>query len=356
MHIITTIERGGAENQLFTLVKTQRDHDHKVEVAYIKGNPELKSLFEEIDVIVHDLSSYPNFLLQIFALRNILNKSTPNVAHAHLPRAELILKLSTLHMKIRRVYTRHNQEAFFPNRPKCISNFLSRFVSMNAYAGIAISHAVRRYCVARGEIHDESRFSTIHYGFEPGSVYSSENKKEPRLGNIACTVSRLVAQKDLPTMIAGFKQYIASDERAGELQIIGEGPLKEELILLVAELGLSNRIKFLGRSSDVESLMLESSIFILSSRYEGFGLVLLEALNCKLPIIATRSEAVVEVLGTDYPYLFEIGNSKELAAKLTEIADVDLEWYERYSGERLILFSTDKLIEQTLRIYQNGFL
>ena len=162
-HIITTIKKGGAENQLFTLVKTQRTQKYQVENVVIKGRPELKVLFEQSGVVIYDLSHFRNPAFQIFAFRNILKKSNPDFVHAHLPRIESILKLSTLFMKIRRVYARHNQEAFFPEKPKFISNMLSKFVSMNAYGGIAISSAVRSYCVARGEIYGERKITQRSY-------------------------------------------------------------------------------------------------------------------------------------------------------------------------------------------------
>ena len=88
-HLITTIERGGAEKQLLTLASEQVQSGIKVEVIFLKGKPELKKEFEESGINVNKLLTGKNFLHQIFLLSKYLRKN-PSPVHAHLPKSELL--------------------------------------------------------------------------------------------------------------------------------------------------------------------------------------------------------------------------------------------------------------------------
>jgi hypothetical protein len=80
------------------------------------------------------------------------------------------------------------------------------------------------------------------------------------------------------------------------LKVAGDGPLRAELESLTQELGLSERVMFLGYQNDMVAFLKEIDIFVLSSHYEGFGLVLVEAMAAGLPVVATDVGGVREVL------------------------------------------------------------
>ena len=88
-HLITTIERGGAEKQLLTLASEQVQSGLNVVVLYLKGKPDLRNEFEESGVEVNDLLVGKSFLKQIFLLSKYLRKN-PSPVHAHLPKSELL--------------------------------------------------------------------------------------------------------------------------------------------------------------------------------------------------------------------------------------------------------------------------
>jgi len=97
---------------------------------------------------------------------------------------------------------------------------------------------------------------------------------------------RLVHQKGFDVLIRAFA-VAAHDCPDLRLAIAGEGPQAGLLRELVTELKLNDRVMFLGIVSGLQALMHEADVFVLSSRYEGFPNVLLEALACGLPVIAT---------------------------------------------------------------------
>ena len=101
-----------------------------------------------------------------------------------------------------------------------------------------------------------------------------------------------------------------------KLIIVGDGSQKQELINFVDELGLQDSVVFYGKSQCVTTVMKTFKVFVLSSIYEGFGLVLLEAASTGIPIIAANNSAIPEVTGRDYMGLFETSNIYGLSEKI----------------------------------------
>ena len=148
-HLITTINRGGAENQLLILVKEQIRQGFEVHIVFLKGEPELGSDFGKAGALVHPELARVSLLFQTFKFRKII-KGANAIVHAHLPRAELVALLTFTRFKF--IASRHNAEPFFPGAPKIISNLLSRLVELRSERIIAISNAVRDFLVGRGEV------------------------------------------------------------------------------------------------------------------------------------------------------------------------------------------------------------
>ena len=110
--------------------------------------------------------------------------------------------------------------------------------------------------------------------------------------------------------------FIIENIPQATLSIVGSGPLEIELKKLADELGISNKIDWLGRRSDIDNFLQNIDLFLLTSAYEGFGLVLLEAMANRVPIIAAKNSAIPEVIG-DFPEtLFETGNYLDLSEKI----------------------------------------
>ena len=93
IHLITTIEFGGAEKQLLILARNQIKQGLEVEVFYLKGKPELKTKFEDLGVKVNSLLVDQPFIFQVTKFRKLIRRNK-NFVHAHLPQAELVAALA----------------------------------------------------------------------------------------------------------------------------------------------------------------------------------------------------------------------------------------------------------------------
>ena len=117
----------------------------------------------------------------------------------------------------------------------------------------------------------------------------SKKSKKKRFNNLL-SVGRLTKQKDFYNLIISFS-FIKDQIPNYKLIIIGDGHLKNELQNLVESLGLKKRIILTGWKKNLKKYYLNSKLFILNSVYEGFGNVLIDAINYDLPIITTNCKS-----------------------------------------------------------------
>ena len=345
IHVITTISMGGAEKQLLTLASEQVKSGREVTVLYLKGIPELSDLFIKSGVKIVDEYSNRNIAIQYYYLRRFLRRNKTAIVHAHLPRAELFSTLAPKEVSL--FASRHNAEPFFPGAPKVVSRILSRYVSRRATKVVAISEAVKQYLIDCNEVTESNKIQVVLYGFNrsfrdeniPDSQIEMLKDKKTIIG----TISRLVPQKDLGTLIKAFHIFLNENPDA-YLVIVGDGVMKEELSALTYKLGVESNVLWYGRTANINSILRKFDLFALTSLYEGFGLVLLEAMENGVPIVAARNSAIPEVLGDEYEGLFRTGDYKGLAALLGS----SLEKYQnlrmrKYLAERIEIFQPDRM-------------
>lgn len=349
-HVITTINRGGAENQLLVLVREQVRIGLEVHVIYLKGEPELEKDFARAGATVHHELAQKSVLVQPFLLRKLIGKGE-SIVHAHLPRAELASLLKPKNVKL--IVSRHNAEPFFPGAPILVSNILARVVEIRSKKIIAISNAVRNYLISRGEVRNPENIVVVLYGYQRHFSDKRDKTDVSFSLNKIGSISRLADQKDIPTMLQAFKTFREAHPQV-TLSILGAGPLDSELKNLTKQMGLGESVTFHGRSSKIYEFLAELDAFILTSKYEGFGMVLLEAMDSGLPIIASNNSAIPEVLGSDFLGLCQTGNAADFSKKLEDLTD------EAYrlrvldqQATRLAAFSAEQMCESLLAIYSS---
>jgi glycosyltransferase involved in cell wall biosynthesis len=316
IHCITTLERGGAEKQLLILVKEQIKLGFSVTVISLKGKPDLNNELEFAGAKVCTDLLGSSFLVQVQKLKQFL-KHNSGVLHAHLPRSELLCFIASSKNKF--LVTRHNSEQFFPKAPRIISSSISRYISKKFISCLAISNAVKNHLESNNELRKNVLVRVVYYGYDdslPTRVLPL-NKYRPSLIG---TVGRLVSQKDQETLITAFAKYHEKNSKS-HLLIIGDGVLRDSLKVFSKNLGISRNITWIKNTSDPHFFMKHMDLFILSSKYEGFGLVLLEAMQSGVPIVAANNSSIPEVLGEKYPGLFKTGDVIDCLDKISCICE-----------------------------------
>jgi len=351
LHVITTIERGGAENQLKVLVARQLDQGINVEILPLKGKlellNELRGLGATVNTSVHDR----HIVIQITQLLLMMMRKSV-ILHAHLPRAELIGALCKLRNPL--VISKHNAEAFFPGRNWLLSRILSRFVERQSSQVICISIAVRDFFIQSGELADPAKQIIIYYGLPTELAIQRINQKSHDSESqftVGC-VARLVEQKNISTLLNAF-QKLHQQIPHSNLVLIGEGNLKQLLVKEAKDLGIENKVNWMGKHPSPLEVMSSFDVMVLPSLYEGFGMVLLEAMLLEVPIIAARNSAIPEVLGFNYIGLFETLDVEDLHNKLLQFYGNEARLKaKKQLSERLPEFDSDIMASAILKVYQ----
>lgn len=137
----------------------------------------------------------------------------------------------------------------------------------------------------------------------------------PADGLVFGSIGRLIDKKEHHVLIDGFARYV---ERGGdgELMIIGAGPLEATLRAQIRDLGLTQRVHLAGEVPRASRYLRAFDAFVLSSgELEAFGVVLLEAMVARLPVICSRAPGPMEVVG-DVALTFDTGDVEALAGQL----------------------------------------
>lgn len=145
-------------------------------------------------------------------------------------------------------------------------------------------------------------------------------------GERIVTVGSLKAQKNYPLLLRAFARLNRPNAR---LMFVGDGPCRRALLSLAKDLGVADRVVFTGFHSEPTPFYKSANLFVLSSDYEGFGNVIVEALSCGLPVVSTDCPSgPAEILqGGRFGHLVPVGDATALtrAMENTLAAPVDRE-------------------------------
>ncbi len=148
------------------------------------------------------------------------------------------------------------------------------------------------------------------------AVISREKSKEPphrRDRKQILWLGRLTPPKNPQLVINAFAQY--ARQLDWRLQIAGDGPLKGSLVNLVAKLGVSDRVSMLGEVADPGDLLSKAGCLVFASRSEALPTVIIEAIQCGIPVVATDTPCGVKelLIGANYGYLVPLNDPGTMA-------------------------------------------
>jgi glycosyltransferase involved in cell wall biosynthesis len=277
---------------------------------------------------------------------------SPDLLHTHLVHADVYGSIASRVTGVPFVSTRHNDDRYLlgPFR------YADRAFARRARRLIAISDAVRTFLERAG--HDPRKLTTVRYGLDDlPAVPSSPTPAEagvPVGAPLALAVGRLIEQKDHSTLLRAFAR-VREQQPEARLAILGGGPLEAETRALAASLGITDAVALPGRT-EIRDWLERADVFVHTSRWEGFGIVLLEAMLAGLPIVATAVSAVPEVVedgetGALVPAGDVEGVARELGALL---ADPGLRRRLGEAGRERARteFSVARMAERTLEVYR----
>lgn len=348
LHVISSMETGGAEKLLCEFLPALRQHNIEPELLVFKRvNSVFEKQLENQGISIHSLDAGNIYDPRIiFRLRKYFKEY--DLIHAHLFPAGYFCAAATLGSDINCFYTEHstsNRRREYP-----ILRLLEKLVYKRFVKTICISEAVRNNLSKwLGKDYDQC-LKVINNGIDPKPFNKAIGLKESE--SYILMVSRFGSMKDQATVIRAFAQLHHKNLR---LKFAGTGPGEGPCRELADSLGVSNKVDFLGERNDVPELMKGATVGVQSSLYEGFGLTAAEFMAAGVPVIASDVPGLRDVVA-GAGLLFKVTDASDLASKIdTLLDDLNLQLSTiQHQQERVKNFTIDRMVtEYAIEYYRD---
>jgi glycosyltransferase involved in cell wall biosynthesis len=351
---LTSMTMGGAERVALNLCKGLIDDGYEVDLVLVEATGELlNDVPAEVSVV--DLEA-DRVLTSLLPLRKYISSRKPDVLYAMMtePNVVAVGAHRTIATDTRLILSEHNM---LSRSSETIKNYLARAGAWLLYpladAIVAVSEGVQADLLANTRLNGDD----ISIIYNPVDIESIRNQAlEPVehewLADDDLTVilsgGRHVPQKGFDILLDAFLHIERDDVR---LLLFGTGQETESLKRQASALGISEQVCFLGFVENPYAYMAAADVFVLSSKYEGFGLVLIEALACGCPVVSTDCESgPAEILEQGkYGPLVPVGDVAALAASIKQVLNYPPE------SNSLRTRSDDFNIETAISQYESLF-
>lgn len=284
-----------------------------------------------VDDLVRSISPVKD-LRAFWRVYRILRQWQPDIVHTHQAKAGAVGRLAALFYNWRRgsaggarlVHTYHGHvfEGYFGAPSTRVFLFVERWLARRTHRLVAISAQVKQDLIHTYSVAREGQVTIIPLGFDLDRLLS------------VCAADRQVARAELQVpddavtvttvgRLTEIKQHTLFLEMASRLArqsdwfvflIVGDGELRPDLEARAAELGIADRVRFLGWRGDLQTIYGATDVFVLTSRNEGTPVALIEAMAAGVSSVSTDVGGVRDVItGSDVGCLVPFGNPAALA-------------------------------------------
>lgn len=325
LQVISTLKTGGAERMLANLVRHLRRAGHAVGVVSMH-DPEGISVEGDLradGVTVFLLGQKPGLDLRMIprfasALRSFL----PDLLHTHLSVLKYVLPALAFSRRYPIVHTLHNLAQHEAGRPeRAIQQLAFRTYVAPVAIGAAVAQSMLR-------VYHLAPRKTIPNGIPVADFAPPVGARERIRASLAiapsapifATVGRLMQQKNHAQLLAAFRSARLR-ETGAHLLLAGGGALRGALERQVFDLGIGDRVHFLGPRDDIPCILAAADAFVLPSLWEGNPLSVIEAMASGKPVVATAVGCVPELVSAATGRLVPPRNTAALEAAMWELAN-----------------------------------
>ena len=234
--------------------------------------------------------------------RRLIARSRPSLLHTHMAKAGMIGRVAALSLRPRpltiHTYHGHVFQGYFGRAQQRTFLDIERVLAKCSDALIAVSPEIRDELLDLG-VGRASQYHVIPVGVELAPYLAATANghrlrtamRVPRAAPVIAIVGRLVPIKDHETLFQALQQLDGV-----YLAVIGDGELRNRLEQRVAQLGISERTRFLGWTQELAPMLADADVVVLTSRNEGTPLALIEAMATARPVVATNVGGVAQVV------------------------------------------------------------
>lgn len=318
LYVITGLAQGGAERVVCDLADKMHERNHQVKIVYLTGDVLTRPVHSEIEIIKLGLSNIFTLPNVYYKLSRTIKSYEPDVVHSHMVHANILSRLVRITTPMNRlISTAHsNNEG---GRIRMMAYRLTHNLA-NLTTNVSIS-AAKSFEYMKAV--PKQGIEAIYNGIDLDKFkYISNSKKNLRNelninseDKIILAVGRFNEAKNYIELLEAIRMLKQQDNESFKLLIAGDGELRDSIQSTILNLNIQENVILLGRRDDIPELMNGADLFVLASKYEGFGLVVAEAMACKCLVVATDCGGVAEVLDNE-PFLIYPINPEKISEKI----------------------------------------
>jgi glycosyltransferase involved in cell wall biosynthesis len=358
---------GGNPEMYSSIVNNISNEEASITICYIEGARE-KTVeeFREAGAQIRGFNARSKFdLIALFKILRFFRRQNFDIIHAHQPYAQSIGRI------IGRISGTKNiigSQSSFPTNYHPVTRILERWTRSLDSRTVAESKGVQEAFTGTSNYYEpgqDSQWCTIHNGIDVEKFNTQVGRANPEniknkwgiedVGNIVLSVGRYVPAKSQQDMVLAMEEVVR-EVPDSHLLMVGYGELKENLRHLIQQRGLSDKITLTGRTYSVHDYYAAADVFTISSVTEGFGIVVLEAMASKLPVVGTDIPALSEIIKhNETGFLVPPKSPKELSERIIRLLyseDIRSEFAENGWQRVQNEFDIQRVAEEYLTMYQ----
>lgn len=357
---------GGPDKTVLLIAERSNKEKFRHVLMYMRGandhDFQIGNWARERGLTIHEVLEYKKLdWSNLVEIHRLIKQYDIDILHVRDHKTCVVCYLAALpHPNVKLLFTAHLWQDHDSLKMKFYTwlnlLFLKRYDKI-----IAVSYALKDFMVKRG-IRPE-KITVVHNAIDVeawnrAKVRSTirEEFQIPAIRKIVGVVGRLRYEKDLPTTLAVAQNVIRERPETCFL-LVGDGPDRADLERQVQEMGLADKILFLGFRKDTMNIYAGLDLFLSTARIEGTPNTALEAMAMEAPVIYTEVGGVGEIIQDGYDgLLFQVGDVAGItAATLRALNDEDFARQLRENGRRSACekFSFTKRLQTVEGIYEN---
>jgi len=357
LYLINGLTVGGAEIITIDIANEMAAKGHKVCLAHILDKNELKNRIDSsVEVIsLCGVKSFFSLFKATIKFGKIIKEFKPDIVHANMFHANIIARISRIfHTIPKLICSAHsnNEGGSLRMLTYRMTDFLSD-INTNV-SEKAIEHFVNNKWFSKKKsicVYNGINVNIFKPDENTRNLYRSKYSIKPE-DFLFLYVRRLTKIKDVSTLLNAF-QIVSTQKENVKLLIVGEGEEKTNLENQSKELGIENLVTFAGKQNDTWNYYNAADCFVLTSSWEGFGIVLVEAMSCGLPVLATNAGGCAEIIN-DNNYMIEVGDFRTLSDKMLSISRLDSASLSKIKEHNIIRagdFSIETILDKWMNVY-----
>ncbi|MBR9647293.1 glycosyltransferase family 4 protein [Clostridium tyrobutyricum] len=329
---ITQSEIGGVTEYIKMLLKYMDNNKFEFYLIGSKQYESQKNIFKELNckIITVDMKrkiSPKSDWKSILNIRNYIKNINPDIIHLHSSKAGALGRIASIFLNIPVVYNAHGW-AFDMNiskKKKLIYIYVEKILARFTDTIVNISDH-EKYSQQKYKIEPKKYTKVIYNGIDLERYnvkYNVEEIKQklsiPSNGFVIGMVGRISAQKSPESFVKIAKKLKEKIDDCYFI-LVGDGDLKAEIEILIDRYGLKNKFLITGWTNEVPKYISIFDVGVLTSKWEGFGLVLAEYMAAKKPVVAFNSGGIPNVVKNNYNgLLFDYGDIDNFCGSIIKI-------------------------------------